>query len=298
MITNYCTLFNSNYLSRGIAMYHSLSRNSKNFHLYIFAFDDACARILTAMHLPDCTVISLDEFEDDALLQVKPTRSAVEYCWTCTPSTILYVLDKFQKESCTYIDADLLFFSDPQVLIDEMGNDSVLITEHRFSKDYLSWETSSGKYCVQFMTFKNNPTARNALNWWREACMDSCELDSSNGKCGDQKYLDDWTSRFEGIHVLQHLGGGVAPWNVQQYEFSDDTGEIMGKSKTTGEIFRLIFFHFHGLKFYSNCIRMTGSVYALSDFVIHSIYFPYVQELKQRGRSIKRHFESYSPCQT
>ena len=60
------------------------------------------------------------EIEDEALLKLKEERSKAEYCWTCTPVTIEYVLKHFKEPSCTYIDADLYFFADPQVLFDEM----------------------------------------------------------------------------------------------------------------------------------------------------------------------------------
>ena len=37
---NYCTYFDKNYLSRGLAHYASLIKNHKSkFHLYIIAFD-------------------------------------------------------------------------------------------------------------------------------------------------------------------------------------------------------------------------------------------------------------------
>src|SRR5688500_636594 len=136
MTYNYCTLFDSYYLSRGLAMYRSLSKHCPDFHFYIFAFDKTSDTILRQLALRNVTVISLDEFEDERLLAVKSDRSKGEYCWTCTSSTIYYCITQFNLEHCTYIDADLYFFSNPNVLVDEMGDNAVLITEHRYSKQY------------------------------------------------------------------------------------------------------------------------------------------------------------------
>ena len=47
----------------------------------------------------------------------------------------------------------MFFYSNPRVLYDEMGANSVLITEHRYTKEY-DQSATSGKYCVQFVTFK------------------------------------------------------------------------------------------------------------------------------------------------
>ena len=155
-----------------MAMYRSLCRQCNNFHLYIFAFDDYCYNFFSSNDFEHVTVISLQEFEDQRLLVAKKNRSSGEYCWTCTPSTVLYVLDHFEVDNCTYIDADLFFYSSPQVLIDEVGDDSVMITEHRYTEKYDQTKTS-GKYCVQFVFFKNDKRARKVLEWWREACLES-----------------------------------------------------------------------------------------------------------------------------
>ena len=61
---NYCTLFDSNYLTRGLAMYESLKRYSNNFHLYIFAFDDGSYKLLKKLGLEYVTIISLKDFEN------------------------------------------------------------------------------------------------------------------------------------------------------------------------------------------------------------------------------------------
>ena len=93
---NYCTLFDSGYLSRGLLLYHSLMKHSKNAWLYVVAFDEKSLKILKKMNLSRMTVISLKDFEDPELLKVKPARSRAEYCWTSSSSTILYVLNNFR----------------------------------------------------------------------------------------------------------------------------------------------------------------------------------------------------------
>lgn len=273
---NYCTLFDSNYIMRGLAMYNSLKKYSKDFHLYIFAFDDNCHNKLRELKLENVTVISLNEFEDEELLEVKPTRTAGEYCWTSTPSTILYCIERYELEFCTYLDADLYFFSNPDVLINEMeeAGKSVLITNHRYTPEY-DQSSTSGIYCVQFMTFKNDEKGLKVLKWWRNACLDWCYARQENGKFGDQKYLDTWPNQFEGIHDLENLGGGVAPWNIQQYIFDNN---LVGEEVTTGNRFDLIFYHFHGFKVYSNNYY-DCNMYELSDENIEYIYKPYINEL-------------------
>lgn len=282
---HFCTLFNSVYLSRGMAMYESLKKHCSDFHLYIFAFDDITYRFFKDNNFDYITPISLQEFEDKDLLRVKPTRTKGEYCWTCTSSTILYVLNNFDVDHCIYVDADLYFFSDPKVLIDEMGNNSVLLTEHRYTKLYDKAATS-GKYCVQFILFRNDERGRRALIWWRERCLEWCFNRMEDGKFGDQKYLDDWTERFEGVHVLQHLGGGVAPWNMQQYIFRDDNGKINGTEKTTGKKFDLVFFHFHDLYFVASYYFSPSNYKILDNHIISLLYRRYIGVIKTIRKTI------------
>ena len=275
---SYCTLFDSNYLTRGLAMYESLKKYSDNFHLYIFAFDDRSYVLLKKLNLKFVTIISLKEFEDEDLLRVKKNRTAGEYCWTCTPSTIKFCIEKYNLDSCTYLDADLYFFSNPKILIDEMNDKSVMITEHRYTKKYDQSKTS-GIYCVQFMTFKNDYNGMKVLNWWRNACIKWCYAKCEDGKFGDQKYLDDWIYKFDGIHVLQNLGGGVAPWNIQQYEIEK-------------KIFELIFYHFHDFKFIKNNKIDLGN-YILREMDLKILYKPYLEHLENIKNNIAKIDGSY-----
>lgn len=295
MKLNFCTLFNANYLSRGIVLYESLLKVCADFHLYVFAFDDKTYEYLKVQNYEKLTVVSLKEFEDEQLLSVKPTRSAAEYCWTCTPSTILYALKKYNLDNCTYIDADMCFYSDPKVLLDEMQGKSVLITEHRYTKHH-DQTARSGKYCVQFVTAFNNKDGLEVMEWWRNACIDWCYARQEDGKFGDQKYLDDWTTRFNCVHELQHLGGGIAPWNVQQYSFTKESGKIVGKELASGKKFEAIFFHYHGLRFYDgDIVSLTDAGYELTEELKDLFFIPYVKALMKAKREVNSRDNSFNP---
>ena len=185
-------------------------------------------------------------------------------------------MKKFNLPVCTYLDADLYFYSDPSILIDEIKNNDVLITEHRYTKKY-DLSATSGIYCVQFMTFKSTENGLKILNWWRDACLEWCYNRFEDGKFGDQKYLDDWTHRFSGVHVLEHLGGGVAPWNLQQYQLL--SGHKMLETKT-GKYFNLIFFHFHDIKITNSTIDHTKLLTYDKEYdFFKKIYVPYIDAI-------------------
>jgi hypothetical protein len=278
----FCTLFNTAYLTRGLALYESLMTHMPTAQLYVVCFDQRCYEILQQLQLPQLTPIALADFEDDALLVVKPTRNMAEYCWTCTPSVVRYVMQQFQLQACTYVDADIYFFTSPQPLLD-LGSDHVSITPHRYTPCY-DQSATSGIYCVQFMTFANTKQGMMIVNWWRDACIDWCYARSEDGKFGDQKYLDDWPERFAGVKVLNDPGAGVAPWNVQQYQI-DDLPHAMVNANT--QAFEMIFYHFHGLKFYTPD-KIDIGPYRMNVAVRQKIYQPYINHLKRIEHRLRR----------
>src|SRR5512143_3434249 len=88
----FCTLFDSNYLLKGVAMLRSLSRHCPEAHVHVLCMDDQTQHILTQLALPNTTCIPLSELEDDCLLSAKTDRIVAEYCWTLSPCLPCYVL--------------------------------------------------------------------------------------------------------------------------------------------------------------------------------------------------------------
>ncbi len=276
----FCTLFNQNYLARGLIMIESLLAHCPNALIYVFAFDNHTYDYLNSLKNDKIKVIALADFEDEELLKAKKNRTITEYCWTATSSTLLYLFKNYQLPQCTYLDADLYFFHNPEILIHELHhNKSVLITEHRYTPKY-DTSKKTGKFCVQFMTFKNDENGITALEWWRKQCLNWCYARFEEGKFGDQKYLDDWETRFPFVQILQHLGGGVAPWNIQQYDLQENDYVL----HDSGQSLPLVFYHFHYVKFYDQFLELGR--YKLSREVITKIYKPYIQKLLDKEKSL------------
>ena len=235
---HFVTLFDSHYLPQGLCLYRSLEEHGRPFHLWIVAMDGVCAAALEELRLGDATVIRLQEVESDALRSVKPGRTIGEYCWTLTPFLPSHVFSRAPYlDRVTYVDADVFFFDSPAPLVEEFtaSGKHVLITEHAFAPEYAGL-ARFGRFCVQFVTFRNTHRARRVLQWWQDRCIEWCFAREERGQFGDQKYLDQWPALFPAeVHVLTQTDRTLAPWNVAY-------------ASLTSSPVRPVIYHFHGLK--------------------------------------------------
>lgn len=248
----FCTLFDSNYLDKGLALYHSMRKYICNFKLYIFTFDNLSFDVLHDIQLKNVTLVPLEDIMNSQLREKKEKRTRAEFCWTCTPVVIEHVLIKYREKVCTYIDADIYFFASPENAIKEIitHNCSVGIASHGFERSYWDVEQrlNNGKYCIHFNTFFHNEDGLTVLRDWKADCLDWCYNRCEDGKLGDQKYADKWKMKYSCVYEAQSPGVGVAPWNLHLYDYNGrKDGEIQLSCR--GMEFVLIFYHFEGLKY-------------------------------------------------
>ena len=279
----YCALFDSAYLPKALVLYRSLVHHRPDAELVAYCFDDASVDTLRRLGLPRVHPISLSELEadDPDLAAVRQDRTTVEYFWTATPAVVVNLMSRRPDlDRVTYVDADLRFFCDPQILFDEMADQSVLITPHRYPPIYAQHEVH-GLFNVQFMSFRLDDRGHAVAAWWRERCLEWCYDRIEPTRFADQKYLDEWPQRFDGVHVLEHPGGGLAPWNA----FGHDVRVTDGIGSVDGE--PLVFFHFHGLRLLENGrARLWPAGFHVPRAVRRDVYGPYLRELAQARRDI------------
>ncbi len=247
-----CTLLDLHYLARGLVLYRSLRAFDSQARLRVFCMDREAKQALDELDLPGLVATSLEELEDYApeLRSVKTSRSRVEYLWTATPATCLFTLARStEAHAVVRLDSDVEFYADPALLLDELGDGSVLLTPHRTAPEFRDLgdrgEEWGGTFNVQCEVFRRDESGMAALRWWHERCVEWCYDRFEPGRYGDQKYLDEFPSRFAGVRMNEHLGAGLAPWNIagHRLERSGDSFTVDGKP--------LLFHHFQSLELHT-----------------------------------------------
>lgn len=288
-----CTLFNSMYLDKGIVLYQSLAKVAKDFTLYILAMDEKCYEILKDLAFPNVVAINLAEFENERLLQAKANRGFGEYCWTCSSSLIKYVLNTYQPDYCAYIDADMKFYSDPMLIINELESRkaSVSIVGHRFGWYAKRSADIIGTYCVECNVFKNDSKARTLLDIWIDQCIEDCSRKNDGIHYGDQKYLDNWVSDYDYVIETENLGAGIAPWNIPQYSLVGNDGEKIAV-KCRGQVYQVLFYHFEGIT-YGSPTEADIHIYSrwgIDDKLVEIFYKPYLEEIYDANLMLKERY--------
>jgi len=292
----FCTYFDSNYLSYGLSLIRSLEKNCEvRFTIYVLCLDQKIYSTLKGLNISSVELIKLSHIEDwdTSLLKAKSNRSLIEYYFTLSPILPLYILETFKVNIIASLDADIMFFSSPSKIYEELGLRSIYIVEHRFRRSFKDHDIS-GRFNVQCQLFRNNEIGIDCLNRWRVQCIDWCYDRHEDGKFADQKYLDEWPKMYGNeVVISKNLGVGLAAWNVDGEEIirSKDGFLINGEP--------LIFFHFHGLKIYNHFIAKSGfSAYKTPvTNVLRDLYISYISDLFLNGfesKNKKIRKDSYS----
>lgn len=277
---SYCTLFDRNYLSRGLALHASLARHGGNFRLYILCLDGPTYEALSALALPGVELISDATLEawDRDLQAARSNRNAVEFYFTCKSVLMRHVFASYDGvDRITYLDSDLYFFSDPAAVEREFAHSAIALTPHRFP-DRLAFMKRSGVYNAGWISVAASAEGHRFLEWWRARCIEWCRVVFEETRFGDQKYLDQVPALFRDVVSVAHPGLNAAPWNIDALAV-----EARGAAVTV-EGQPLIAFHFHGIRRILHRLYDSGlSTYRarLSHVVRNHVYRPYLEELAQ-----------------
>lgn len=241
-MNNFCTYFDLNYIDRAKVLFDSVEQTCDKFKFYCLCLDQQSFNEIKGNYSESYIAISLHELEifEPKLLDVKKDRNNKEYIFTLSPVILLFVLNKYNIQEFTYIDADTYFFETPKAVIEECGNNDILITPH-FFPDSLKHLEMHGVYNFGLMHIKNTENARKVLEWWKSKCLEWCYDKVEEERAADQKYLDKLPKLFRGIAVSKNLGINAGPWMLNGIKHATRNDKIYFNND------QLIHYHFHNI---------------------------------------------------
>lgn len=285
----YCTYFDSAYLARGIAMLRSLRRHDPNARILVVALDELSRRAVLARFGPRIRVIGTGPLHTAVpdLRDAQAARSPWAYYATQKPVVAQFAMESHPRPECVvYIDADTWFFAEPTPFFEEVGEASVAISPNRFPPALQHLE-SFGRYCAGFIYWRNDQTARRCLTDWRDDCLDWCaEQPQPDGRFMNQGYLNRWPERYPAVHLVQHPGMNLAPWNIDGHHLDRNPAGI------TVDGSPLIFYHFHGLerqpdgRWFTKFPHLERQL----DLARDAIYLPYLAAVEAERRGLIEDF--------
>jgi len=274
----YCTCFDHRYLPRGLALIESLRHNGVVDDIFVLCFDGAAFDAMTRLAVPGVklvTVAALEVAYPD-LTQARANRSLIEFYYTCTPAiTEFAFMQTPEAQHTTYLDADLWFFANPDLVFAEIGDGATAIIPHNFAKKKKARERF-GIFNVGWVTFARSEEGLRCLAWWRDRCIEWCYGRIDGKRFADQGYLGQFAEIAPSTKVIGHKGCNTAPWNIGNYRVRKrETGVFLDDDP-------LIFFHFHGVDrdfrfFYFDSHRLYGAPH--SAVIRNDIYRPYITRL-------------------
>lgn len=237
----FCTYFDSRYLVRGLALLESLRRCSVPIRLHVLCLDDLVQERLSALVDDRVSLLPLADLErmDAELAAVRVDRAGAAYYFTLTGAFCRALLERHPEiDRLTYLDADLYFFQDPQIVFDQIGDASIAIVPHRFSRRN-AFRRRYGLFNVGWLTWRRDESGMSCLEDYRRQCLDWCYDYVDGDRFADQRYLDDWPTRYANVCVLQDRGINLAPWNLDTAALTLEGGDVWVDGVP------LVFFHFH-----------------------------------------------------
>lgn len=215
---HFCTVSNSDYLYKVLALHESLKKQSVKARLHVLVTDDGKFDI---SKFPD-TIL----FYSVQQIAEQPYASAIidkysddkdKMRWCLKPVFMHYLLDKGIADSVLYVDNDIFFFEPFYNLYDYVGNSGVWLTPHwrcmnPFEDGHVFKDSfTDGMFNAGFVGASR--AGKNILEWWAMANSFRCEKNRAEGLWDDQKYLDMLPIRFPNVAIVRHMGCNVAVWN-------------------------------------------------------------------------------------
>lgn len=249
------TICSINYLAQARTLGDSLRQTNPDYQYVIGLVDKLSEANLPADLMPEYSMLEVDAIGIPDFAAMCDRYDITELNTAVKP----FYIDYFYK---TYPDATEVIYFDPDIIVFQpllelnaaLKSYSIVLTPHTCSPTP-DWERpneqhhlNTGIFNLGFIGLRNDATARQFVDWWKDRLVYECRIDLCAGLFVDQQWVNFAPVYHDNVLIDHHLGYNAAYWNLHERYFSQsNTGKWqVRKQPQSDEVEPLQFFHFSG----------------------------------------------------
>ena len=235
-----CTIIALNYLPQAMALLDSSRNIHPDSEFYVLITD---AKTDTEVQLEGATVLLPEDLKlsPEWLADMRSYYDPVELATSLKPFLLKTLLTN-NIDSVTFLDPDIVLFSDLAEGFSMAKNSGIALTPHRLTPSNIHNSNFSELAFLQYGIFNLGyisvgQKALQMLEWWGERLHWYCTRFPYDVVFTDQKWMNFVPAFFE-FEVVRNPGYDLAPWNLDERPLSR-----VGEKYFAGER-PLVFIHF------------------------------------------------------
>lgn len=256
------TICSINYLAQARTLGDSLRQTNPDYQYIIGLVDKLTEANLPDELIPDYPMLEVDKIGILDFAAMCDRYDITELNTAVKPFYIDYFYKNYSDATeVIYFDPDIIVFQPLHQLNEALTHYSLVLTPHTCSPTP-DWERpneqhhlNTGIFNLGFIGLRNDATARQFVDWWKDRLVYECRIDLCAGLFVDQQWVNFAPVYHDNTLTEHHLGYNAAYWNLHERYFSrNDAGEwqVTNLDNQTDTLTdgksaeRLQFFHFSG----------------------------------------------------
>jgi len=243
--TAFCTIVAKNYFGYARSVAQSLRLKHPESLIFCFLADRIDNKFVQENEdfiLIESHELGIPNFESFCF-----KYDVVELATAIKPYAMKFILERYNVSKLIYLDPDIYVFQRLDFIFSLLEDHSIVLTPHitqSFPEDGKGMVDQhillAGIYNLGFIGIANTKNTKLFLEWWQHKLYEYCLMDSANGMCVDQKWLDFAPIMFKGVYVMQKDGYNISYWNLHEHKLEYKEGTWYCDNEF------LYFYHFSG----------------------------------------------------
>jgi hypothetical protein len=246
------TICSNNYLAQAKTLGDSLMKFNPEYR-FIIGLVDRFSQQINYQSDIKYEVIRIEDIGIQDFNRLWKKYGIIELNTCVKPGMFKYLFKRYPELDCLfYFDPDIMIFSNLSEIESKFLKSDFILSPHILlplaisdqrpnESDYLNF----GIYNIGFLGLKKtDQILLNFLPWWEERTLKLGYIRPCDGLFVDQIWFNLVPLFFSKVHILNHKGCNVAPWNLHERELSWSSNGIIVNNKEN-----LVFFHFSSFKY-------------------------------------------------